>query len=715
MSISLDTLREALARPKPKRRALDGMSHNEFADLRHTLSDVQKVVQKCLSKKSAEELDAYRADGISLITSFILECTPRAPWLYKVMEELAALRERLKHDQFLEVLKDLNDVKDLLTSLEGSPRHFVFDLCNEHKGKSFNEPQFQNTDKWSAVDHAKPSSAPLLFDLGELRMAVAALRANANKSDNSSDYCLFYREGSHTDSNKYIYEWAEVTWLEAVPKKANSAESVWADVVDAKDISIAVKNLLHAAGRSLPGKHLYRGLPQVLLFGVENQARSVSVYVGSQWRFLWSLNTSKLHEVSIGAACESFWASKMTNFKATDFSPNYGWRYLFIRRNDRTEISDIISQPNPATEIGEKNEDTGTPITLCDDDSGAKWIPIIKSYLEGQGYNCKVLVPPPNVSSVDALLKAWKNEVAQESIVITDSEFQVGHETAKDGGSQFLNALVVEGKLKRGLVYSEAPRLSECSDSNTPMIVTKKLTKRSPEDDARIIGEFIRTGRLEPLRPLIEMLNRLVATLEHFLNSRGTLPEDWTHIMASSVNAMQSQNSSSLEKFPDLGVEVLNPFLGDSFRLFTEEVGYSAEMSALLKRSCLPDKDIQKFLNSVRGVLCPVDSVVQIHNAGAGIKPWTLDPPIGAIRILCDFIAGVPSPDDTKRVKAWLDSRVKGIVNKDVALKYRSLLTEYYESCLAKLGPEDYIGLVTAVHRQISGLNLFRQQIGETK
>lgn len=699
-------LREALARPRASRPTIES-SRREFDDLRHTLDHIASIL--------VSGAPTAHTRAAKLLKSLILECAPRAALLHDVMVRLGA-SERYANDERIDLaISIVSGVRKDLDALEEAPRHFIYQLCRDHLGVC-TSPLFE-LDPWDIVEHTRPESPPLLFDLGELRMAVAALRANARGSEQSgSHYCLSYREGRTKAMNGNDVAWAEIIWLEEIP---SNPESLWKEYVDEGDACVAINAVLDAAQKSLENKHLYRGLPQVLLFGVENRAKHVALLHKDKWRPLWDDSLAV-----IGPDIDAWqkWIGVHRN-RDNNFRPNYGWRFFFSEDTKATNASDANndseSKQVPAHEA--RDSKGKTTVFLCDDRVDADWIPIVQKELE-RHFNVEVLKPTEAPSSGQALVDQWASTISARAKdskcdVVTDSEFSTPGGTLRDGGERLLRALAEKKALRRGLVYSVAPSFDAQywrQDAKADFSVGQlhKHPGHIPED-ARRITRFIQTGQLEPLGSLIVMIQRMVAVCSPLLDAVHEAP--W--VLARQDSQWQEEWRIQLDPWRPLmssfGDSVPVPFSAETWRYFTTSKHYEIEFDDEVRRrltNIVRDSDLngkEGIIENLRGALCPVTSVMRIVEKQP--RSWEGKRPTGAIRVLMDLTLsphGFQTPDNDEN-DVWLNERVDGIPHRDVGLKYREFLRRYRVGCLAKLKASDFVNLKSAALKQISGLQEF--------
>jgi len=162
------------------------------------------------------------------------------------------------------------------------------------------------------------------------------------------------------------------------------------------------------------------------------------------------------------------------------------------------------------------------------------------------------------------------------------------------------------------------------------------------------------------------------------------------------------------------GHEVLTPFASDTFHHFTDSrrfgLGFQDLFEQRLQYLGVHEDGKDKWrtdAESLRGCLCPVESVVNIVEANDFPRSWEGELPIGALRVLMDLSFNQGGFDSLENEEKWISNRASGIQNKDVALKYGYYLRRYRRECLLPLTCADFPNIRKAVAMQMNGLQDF--------
>jgi hypothetical protein len=370
--------------------------------------------------------------------------------------------------------------------LNEAPRYFVHELCKDHS--PVKETLF-SINEWNFIDHHKGDSPTLPFDLGELRVAVAALRANAVDAKSCR---IAYEEHIEENDKKKVNITSIITWLEKtnindlLKLKNNNTQGQYFDA------------FIDRIKESCRTKGLHRGLPQVLLFGIENNAVLIEVYLDNQ--------------------CNKFFDHKHNGNK-WDFSTtkekeyedyNYRWRFVFQGEFDK-----------PSSEKKEHNEHKATTsymdvtehlLYLVDDKVDSEWRKQISSSLTSFGFG-EDRIKYIDIENDGCKYARWKtiiNDDTTKYFVVTDSQFFKN----QSGGQDLLIEIAREsnGAFSRGLVYSADPRLQK--DKLVEFKIDQLNKSSNYAEDARQIACFLKTGKLDPIGPLLEMMRRFIRVLD---------------------------------------------------------------------------------------------------------------------------------------------------------------------------------------------------------
>jgi hypothetical protein len=650
---------EALKRPRYNGHRVRS---SPFAGLRHTLKDLE---DNHLSTLSTTTEPATKDAVEKLLRNLILECTPYAAILSRVMLKLGDAEQRVREGRMDLVPELLLWVRTEIKSLEESPRAHLYELCDDHKIPS--KPAAFALD-WRIIDHQRPNSPSLLFDLGDLRMTIAALRANAHSAKTDQTQCyLCYDEVILSEPTRQ----AEITWLEATEWPLINAKPC-------KNRPLAA--ILKAIGKSAAERGLQRGLPQVLLFGVENNAASVEILLGGQWHVAWSRPGFK---PTVRPICEY-------NMKA-----NYGWRFVFVGES-QLENAPVLDGNAGDYQQGHQEDVKDLKVFLIDDNPDAPWLDHICKRLSDRGFAVEKRV------AIAGKIKECANDIrtataAKKCLVVTDSMF--GRE--KDAGGQLLAFLLESPSiLRRGLVYSEDPFLQNALRRAGDVECFSKNSADYPAD-AFQIEHYLLTGKLDPLGSLFEMMRRLAATIKHIFATITDPP--------SAFDVDRSPWRALVDPWcllaSGLGDRIPTPFSAQTWQSFTDEP-FLIAFNGMLEMSGIRSSALRaEWIAALRRLLCPVGSVVEAVDTNL-TKPWRNPRGSGALRVMWDIATarnGFPHISESECVD-WLESTTRGISHRDVRLKYIHYMQIYRRRILCAVTIDDWPEICKSVQTQISSL-----------
>ncbi|HYE17563.1 MAG TPA: class I SAM-dependent methyltransferase [Tepidisphaeraceae bacterium] len=190
-------------------------------------------------------------------------------------EQLQAAESSSNMDEMTECCKR---AMTFITSLERGLRDTIKDFCERFWNGAL--PRTFQAD-------ACPTD--FRFDVSGMQDAVGALRVNAIR--HSHEYALNYKETAN---------WCQLTWLETLGPRWDYA------------------SLSRSVQESVTDRGIHRGLPQVILFGLENNANSIEVRFGRTWSRIWPPASDSRTESGAAAADQS-----------TTDKELYGVRYTF--------------------------------------------------------------------------------------------------------------------------------------------------------------------------------------------------------------------------------------------------------------------------------------------------------------------------------------------------------------------------------------------------
>jgi len=610
-----------------------------FEGLKHTL----KVLQEHFAKTSITNTKETDKGYINkLIKNLMYECTPQARLLVDVISMLGNISDLINNDRFDRAKTELENIANELNGLSEAPRHYVEELCKTHQahvGKSF----FLNN--WNVIDHYLGRSDKLLFDLGELRVAVAALRANIVKNNENNFYHLGYYENKGKNIITSVITWLEHTDID--------------NLINQEGNSNANYNIfLKCIRKSAEEKGLHRGLPQVLLFGIENKAVLLQIYLQDEWHNLLPVSDEKKYSDPIKLSYELILED------IPNKTHNYGWRFVFeqaIKTNESNKSSD---KKSASQTIETKNYS----LFLVDDKREAEWCKKIRDLLEHYNFNKGKIITIEE--SDDYKYENFnkkiefdvKSSISKKYILVTDSKFF----NNANGGENLLTEVAKHsgGKCIRGLVYSTDPSLQQNDFKKyTNIQVDKLVNTRNYAEDARQIACFLRTGNFDPLEPLIDMMRRFVRVLDTLLNLGYSAP--W--YLSQNLENTEDHYNPWHGLTETLGLGVLTPFSPETWKLFTN----TPLDESIRNRLGSNDDEIKEFIDTLRKKLCPVDSLVSmVDNESYLYSPlrslWIIVAQWNDFKILED-----------QKFAEWATNQANKLGHKEIGLKYIHYLINY--------------------------------------
>jgi hypothetical protein len=667
-----------LARP---RYLIQYESGRQFDALRHTLNHLSRDSVEVSKLPSPDEVTKQRIRR--LLKNLILECTPKAPLLVEVMLKLGEAEQRLEDNRIDLMLQKLEEVRAELKALEEAPRDLIYELCSDHSHPEGYVQFILN--EWSMIDHYKPYSPPLLFDLGDLRIVVAALRANAHRpGKDPSPCCLRYEEFLKDDTQTAV-----VTWLEHTERKE------WFEPGRlARD---SFKIILEGIKKSADKKGLHRGLPQVMLFGIENEAKEAELLINGQWLSLWPEEAKQIIPEKDLLPIESGFEH---------IKPNYGWRFIFQLKKDERKNKVLLQEELLQGDIASDDISSRT-VFLIDDDKNARWPLQIKRYLTSAADFSEeevILLLPEEAE----LFEDWHTRIvshiqntSKKFDIITDSTF----DDDLKGGENLLYRLA-DKNLTRGIVYSEYPQLDQTRFQYSPNVTVRELRKNEINSDAALIEHFLRTGELNPLVPLIEMMRRFALSMKILLDTSDKPPWALFKKVAPDKDEWRKVQDPWRSLTQGLGDSVLIPFSPYTWRLFTDNPFQEVIQNRFWNNGIRDNDFTDSLIKAIRQALCPVDSIVQAVNSSNSPKPWRDEDGIGSLRVIWDLAVNENEIDDEK-FESWATKEKANLGHREVGLKYHHYLSRYRKDIVLQIVPEDWKQIISGAQRQIGSIQKF--------
>ncbi len=467
------------------------------------------------------------------------------------------------------VRKQVLHGREKVWAVRRNSRSFILDLCRFNSSHSvFGKAEDAFVFDWTAVDFYGKPLLPHLFDRADLIFAIGALRSNALK--HNSDFQLFYEE--QRSSTSY---WQIVHWLQKgeVPWKTRN-------------------ELIQVVGASAgdPEKGISRGLPKALLFAIENRCHELSTKFNGAWHPL--ISPDLRHNLAPQSfACCMF-----------EGAADYGWRFVFKgeltkdagrqERATRKVVSTAAAKPPP----------TKLKLFLVDDLklAGERWFGDVTRAIDDGFHGGRPDIIPLTLSGSNTgaqIVDFFFEEIKKASekgdfALVTDSNFS----DFRDGGARLIrklcNDVELNKKLYRAVIFSDTPEDLVGSSVRVQQTGRIDLCPKTglSADDAKTVVHFISYGKLRPLDPLLEMIQRLCATGTFLF--RDEHPGDGDELIQIARALSRGVGGSLPAPFSLAWLTTFGP------RILESEIDRN-----------LVDEGERKRALCIRSVLCPAESV----------------------------------------------------------------------------------------------------------